>query len=446
MRLMMNGINGHYLQYILDNCKESTEDVVAAVAYATEVSLLFDWCWKNNKSLTYYGRLDEDVAVSSPVLESFLKRKSPNYVCYLVQHHHAKVIWWRGVGVYIGSANITNKAWYSNVEVGCFFSEDEINDEMAGDLSNLFSLLHSKATPLTDELFELLKKRERECYKNRPDPDGFWKNRCINKWGGLVHASHKNASDKRRDDFLVEWYSTLQIMRDIGSRIGTDENRPIWVNKDVPSGAQADQFLHAHYYQRTFEGTSARYGYYFEQNKKRKEDALTEAIQWWKALSNAPATEAEMLNTNAPLLRNLLSQNNVKDMNYESFTEICSKVFAIRDYARRVHNNYVDLPSGVTYTIPQKVEALSKKIWNAKSIGGLNINEVIQYVLYEGTLETLPERIWDVVSDQKWKIPGLGISAFGEMVGWALPDIFPPRNGRTSKALKSLGYDVVIHV
>ncbi len=32
------------------------------------------------------------------------------------------------------------------------------------------------------------------------------------------------------------------------------------------------------------------------------------------------------------------------------------------------------------------------------------------------------------------------------MVGWALPDHFPPRNGRTSKALKALGDDVTIHV
>ena len=46
----------------------------------------------------------------------------------------------------------------------------------------------------------------------------------------------------------------------------------------------------------------------------------------------------------------------------------------------------------------------------------------------------------------KWKIDGLGISALGELVGWALRDRFPPRNGRTSKALKSLGYNVTIHV
>lgn len=39
---------------------------------------------------------------------------------------HAKVIWWRGYGVYVGSANLTSAAWYNNIEAGVFFSESEI--------------------------------------------------------------------------------------------------------------------------------------------------------------------------------------------------------------------------------------------------------------------------------------------------------------------------------
>jgi len=49
----------------------------------------------------------------------------------IIQHHHAKVIWWREYGLYIGSANLTASAWYKNVEAGCFFPESEISDEMA---------------------------------------------------------------------------------------------------------------------------------------------------------------------------------------------------------------------------------------------------------------------------------------------------------------------------
>ena len=34
----------------------------------------------------------------------------------------------------------------------------------------------------------------------------------------------------------------------------------------------------------------------------------------------------------------------------------------------------------------------------------------------------------------------------GEIVGWANPDLFPPRNMRTSKSLRALGYDVKVSI
>jgi hypothetical protein len=66
-------------------------------------------------------------------------------------------------------------------------------------------------------------------------------------------------------------------------------------------------------------------------------------------------------------------------------------------------------------------------------------------VLWGGPLSDTPSRIFEASSIATWKIPHLGISTIGEIVGWALPDDFPPRNGRTSKALTALGYEVTIH-
>ena len=122
MRLVMGGINGHYLRNITENYAHDTEEVLAAVAYATHASLLFDWCWKHRIPLKFYGRLDDTIPVTVRILETFLSKRSANFVCRLVQHHHAKVIWWRGVGAYIGSANLTDSAWYKNIEAGCFFT------------------------------------------------------------------------------------------------------------------------------------------------------------------------------------------------------------------------------------------------------------------------------------------------------------------------------------
>ena len=141
LELLLNGINGNYLRNILEKAASETERVDAAVAYATQNDLLFDWCWDNKLPLRFWGRFDEKVPVSIHVLERFLSHRSGRYVCKLVRQFHPKVIWWRGFGAYIGSANLTQSAWWNNVEAGIFLTETEIPCvEQAGDPATVRSL------------------------------------------------------------------------------------------------------------------------------------------------------------------------------------------------------------------------------------------------------------------------------------------------------------------
>lgn len=447
MRLILGGVNGRYLRYITDHFATETEEVWAAVAYANRADLLFDWCWKHRIPLRFYGRLDDAVAVSTPILRSFLDRGSPEFDCYLVQHHHAKVIWWRGVGVYIGSANLNDSAWYKNIEAGCFMDEDEITSEIETDLLELFSKLREYATPLTEEVFQAMAKRAKVVASASLDQPEFWANPSFTTWPGVVHTDAGSTRERKRKSFLQEWHETLQVLRDIGTRVAKDENRPVWISKSAPAGSQADQFLHAHYDQRTMVGQKSNFAAMYEENRHRRGAALNEAIVWWQGLREAPGSEDEMLNVSAPFLRDALAENRLDSMKEEEFREICMSVHAIKDYARRVANRSVGLrDDGTKYTIPQKVDALSRRIWNARSASGDTVRGLFQHVLYGGIEDNLPERLWQAISDPARKIEGLGVSALGELVGWALPDRFPPRNGRTSKALRSLGYDVTVHV
>ena len=447
MKLMLGGINGHYLRNITENSIQETEEVLAAVAYANDASLLFDWCWKYKIPLKFYGRLDDTVAVAISILKTFLERRSAKFVCHLVQHHHAKVIWWRGVGAYIGSANLTGNAWYKNVEAGCFFYETEIDNETASDLLHLFAVLDEHATPLSEEVLKEMQSRSRVLINAEPNIGNFWGSPSFTKWSGLVRTEVGSATDRRRQRFLEEWHSTLQHLRDIGTTVSQPRNQPIWISSSAPVGAQADQFLHAHYYQRTFEGRKANYAEFFEQNKNRRDEAVAEVLDWWRQLPVAPPSEEKMLNVTAPFLRLELTEERLASMTYGKFQEICLSVHAIKDYARRVSNRAVGLPKKRNrYTREEKVAALSKRIWNDQASAGALVRELLHYILYGGPEQQLPERLWQGVADPKWKLPGLGISALGEIVGWALPDRFPPRNGRTSKALRSLGFDVTVHV
>jgi hypothetical protein len=311
----------------------------------------------------------------------------------------------------------------------------------------MFDVLDANATPLTQELYDLMLKRQNDLAKNKPDDKAFWGNSSVKRWSGLVTMSPKKASDAKRDKFLEEWYATLQILRDISSQVSAPENRPSWVADNAPSGAQADQFLHAFYYQKTFDGRKAKYLDFYDQNKSNPDKARIDALNWWASLKVAPQGEDDMLNTTAPFLREALTEANLAELSYDDFKKICFSVHSIKDYARRVRNASVGLPSTKNaYNIPQKVEALSKTIWEFRTESGLNVKEVLSFIFYGGRMEELPDRLWQAIDDSNYKIEGLGISALGEMVGWALPDTYPPRNGRTSKALKALGYEVTIHV
>jgi hypothetical protein len=71
---------------------------------------------------------------------------------------------------------------------------------------------------------------------------------------------------------------------------------------------------------------------------------------------------------------------------------------------------------------------------------------MLAFILYGGSPEEVPHRLWEALHDPRRKVEMLGVSSLGEIVGWAMPDRYPPRNGRTSKALRSLGHDVWVHV
>lgn len=456
MRLILGGINGDYLRNLIEGASavvegaRVTESVLAAVAYATDAKdsgSLIRWCFDNDIPLKFWGRLDEEVPVRVEILNLFLHRRSPQFVCKLVTHHHAKVIWWRGFGVYIGSANLTYSAWNSNVEAGCFFDESEIDSQFEGDLQRLFGELDLNATMLTEEVRDLMISRARALEAKKVPSDDFWNHPSIKQWPGLVRTTPRRANDRRKAAFLAEWHSTLQTLRDIGAAVSLDVNRPDWVSATSSPGAQADQFLHAHYYHRTFDGRKADYERHYAQNHANPIRARNEAIAWWRGLASAPTNEDVAINTTAQRLQELLSENALKRMTLPQFREVAGDVHAMIEFSRRVRNSIVGLQSsGIAYTIPQKLDALTAHIWNSKAENGSSVTEVITHILYGGPDDLLPERLWEAVADPRWKLECMGISAYGELVGWAMPDKFPPRNGRTSKALRSLGYDVQVHV
>ena len=447
MHFILNAINGEYLRDITLNAASATERVDAAVAYVSSQDLLFDWCWDHGIPLRFWGRFDENVPVATPILKRFLSRRSARYTCKLVRKFHAKVIWWHGVGAYIGSANLSGSAWYSNVEAGTFYDDAELVAlGLDQQLSDFFALLDERGSQLTDEILSSLEARERQLAKLHAadafDAKAALDNLNVRPWDGLIQVERKVASERNRAKFLQEWNSTLTLLRNLSAKV--EDNRPSWVNPDAPAGAHVDQFLHAHYYNRVMDGGRSYFEDWHQRNAGDPDSAERSALEWWRNLKAPPSNEDRMLNDWAPYLKAHLSSDSLKSETSENLFEIFKRVHAIADHARRIPNHLVGLPNTRQYSMDEKSHALAMLIAETRSKGGRNVFDLFQHVLHDGSLAEVPTRLWDGLNDPKWKIDHIGRSALGEIVGWALPETYPPRNSRTSKALRSLGHDVAI--
>ena len=160
MRVVMGEMNGVRLLDLMNLSVGKCSRATAAVAYASRSDPFFEHCVASGIPVDFYGLLDETGAVSLPVLQFMLKAGPLAFNPRLIKgHFHSKIIWWHGFGAYIGSANLTSNAWFTNVECGVFFEESEIvGQQLQTDLELQFEYLRKNSVPVTNELVKALGK------------------------------------------------------------------------------------------------------------------------------------------------------------------------------------------------------------------------------------------------------------------------------------------------
>lgn len=452
MQFIANGLNGEYLLDVLNNSFQSTKTIFAAIAYASSDPILFSKCRSRGIRLKFWGRYDRSVPVTTVILRKFLDANSPNYECKLVADiFHPKIIWWQGFGVYIGSANLTESGWFGNIEAGIFLTNEEIvENDLTIELIKFFEELDKKAFPLTTEVYEELCELEKENIKINKTIDNydkkFSKKRIIPKLHPLPRITKKTSSERKKDAFIIEWNETLQILRNIADRVSNERYRPLWIKENVPKGAQADQFLHAFYFANVRKGTKSLHHDFHGRNRDDPETALVEVMKWWKACDKPPHSEDVMIYEWAEYLRDKLSKDKILKLTKDEFIGVCEKVHAMKDHSLRIkHTEFGFEKKLPTMNAEERIEMFGKWLYDNRSQTGKSALQTINYVLYEGEINNVPDRLWAAIDTHEWFFPHLGVSSLGEIVGWAMPNSFPPRNGRTSKALYALGYEVRIH-
>ncbi len=451
MRFVGNIANNTYLSQIIEGVeRHEIYEVLCSVAYVQiRGEEFFKPFLLKNIPLTFWGRYDKGMPIHIDTLHLFHRNSSERFRCYLVRElFHPKVYWFKGYGCYIGSANIGKRAWQDNVEAGIFYTDDELEESgLRLELDRYFNFLKDdvKKSILTDDLMKQLEaqyQRIIEFDKNNSLEDGV---NLITKYEPRRQDA-LSALERERNEFLEEWNRTCGYVKEIGKKLQMDVARPSWIPKDIPLGTHADQFLHAFYYTRTRAATGVRkyeYDAFYKKNKSDVEGAIKDEIDWWRQTQEKDFPyEKEFIETRAPRLRTLLSKTSLSTMTEKDFIEMCGLFHSFYNVARYCRAEVIGVPPGSKVEI--RLPLVAKRIFHSVAPNGKTFREVLFYLFYGGPQEEVNHRLFDVTKIGDWFIQYFGESCYGELVGWAFPDIYVPRNDRSNKALRGLGYNVVV--
>ncbi len=442
MRLIANGINGKFFRDCLPFDDADVDSVLAAIAYADDTAgeQLLENCFKLGVRLDLWVRYDHTVPVQVPFLERLLRSNSHNVFCkFIPDCLHSKIIWWKGHGAYVGSANLTDRAWNSNIETGVFFDEgDLISSGMIQELEVFFDGIKGikESWALSQEDID---KMQEFSDLRRGTLDLGKDKRTIPVWGGISSFSKKSRMGNAKETFRKEWFSTLGYLEGIAETI--ESYTPDWIKADVPLAWQVDQFLHAYYYNVVGGRTKAVEESYLL-NKKNPSLAVKQALEWWVKLSSPPTSENISLEINAPFIKQHCSKDAVLELNESELSLIFEYTHATKDHVNKIKLADLGVFDKNSLNQKERLKLFGKFMLEQKNAKGQSILELFHYVLYGGPDNKLWERMFEASKDDEFRFNHYGLNSIAELVGWVRPDVTFPRNGRTNKALKALGYDV----
>ncbi len=456
MRLILNktGKGNPPLPQLHKEAMQACNSVRAAVAYVSDERTLIDDCRKLQIPLRLWARLDSSVPVRLDIMQRFLDWGSANYELRLVPDiFHPKVIWWEPFGVYIGSANLSQAAWFGNFEAGIFIPENRLDEDgMRDDLEVFFEAVDAASRPLTQELVDQVREFQKISPSRKADLeseklyDEFRRTMGIAEVRSVNDVTPKPRDEKARASFLHEWNETLTTLRNISNLVTLPEHRPRWVPATTPAGVQTDQFLHAYYYNQVADGHRFPYDEFYQRHRLNSDQALRNALKWWAQWETPRSNEDIHINEWAPFLKVKLAKDAIQTLKADEFAEVCARIHAMLDHSRHLKLDEMGIgQAGEIVKQEERVIRYGQWLHGQKNRSGQTAPVLIHWVLYGGSRDQVPTRLFEACNDEKRKIEHLGISSLGEMVGWAMPDVYPPRNGRTSKALTALGYKVRIH-
>lgn len=464
MDLLLDYKNIRRLRNIIKNKIPNTVTNISAAIAFTQDTLLLDTCIQRKIHLNWWGLFTPDISTKPELVRLALEHSDLITFYPFAEYFHSKIIHFHGYGVYIGSHNMTSKAMMDNVEAGVFIPEEELSENQLNELNEFFEYLKSKSLPATqsdvekiEQYIEQSKQLQTQQQKLKAElSEIFNKNfnhlfllkRAVEEDGLKKDTKEERKQEKENKEkllFLKEWKETQTKIEYIQTKVKEYVKNPSWIHSNADISIITDQILHVYYSysihnseynESNIEAVNRKY----EENKNRTESAIKEAIDYWNNLSEPVENENIYINEWAPSSKQILSNLKSRKLTDDELYTVFDQNHSAITHVRQMDNELFGLPKDYHGNLDDKCRHYVTWIQKQKSADGLDINDVLKYLLFgPGDIEN---RVYEVIHNKHYRIEHFGPSVVGEFCGWGRSDITHLRNNRVNKALRCLGFDV----
>ncbi len=456
MKLVGNALNGSYFpDLVSDADTPALTEIHLAMAYVRDMDAIFELATKRDVPLRLFALVNEDGFPSTEVVRRFVSSGRVRWQLFLTRDfYHPKIARFVGVGAYIGSANLTQKAWWQNLECGIWLDEAELVQQgWDEELDNMFGVIRGRSREAVKADIDTLGRiatRRKELAERQKALRAFADKELANVPGGQpparVSKPEKGDGGKARAQFVSRWQDclgTLQRLQDLVSTLP----RPAWVNADVHPAFvfdQASEWWYDHHIRRNKEDDDrdTEIESLHQRNAGRGDRAVRDALAEWSEFDGSGGWPwPKWANEHPKRLNLLLQPPALRELNESTLSEIVFLAHAWREHIRQTSDEGMGLRKGMT--LEGRCEAFARFLIQAKTAEGNNgIREVLQFALWGAPENDHAARVWSATHTPRWKLPRLGESSLGELIGYARPNDCPPRNDRAVRTLRAWGFDV----
>ncbi len=444
MELIGNTLNGRYFPEILRRANnENLEFIRAAVAYTTKPSPLIELAKSRRVTLQLYTLFDGDGFPPRPVLKRFIEETGPGIQLFVTRDYfHTKIYWFGGVGVYIGSANLTDNGWHANLECGVWFDQHDILEQnLEAQLHPMFDTIASRCTAAAPDhmlLIDKLASSRADLSRQRKEFEGMATKMLITL-PGQHSPIDPTKEGSMKATFITEWESTLTILKKIMD-FSCTRSRPTWVHQDTHAAFVQDQATEHWYHENIRTVGQDQIEILHQINRNRSELALEQLFDQWATL--APQDKTVFWTNEAPrLLQACLTPQALAQMNVGIIETLLRHSHSMRETVRHLSRHTLMVAGSTEFEMEDRFRPFAQILASTRNAQGHGLGDVLLYVIWgDAKTPRCAERVWDALYDPAWKFPYIAEHTLNELIGYARPDEFPPRNNRVRRTLRALGF------